>query len=216
MTDASGWFTIDRIDERTSILSEYGHREHTHCYLLEGIERTLLIDTGLGIGDIRAAVVSLTDKPIAAAATHIHWDHIGGHRYFPEFFAHESELSWLQGHFPLPLSAVQAMVTDRCKLPERFSPQAYTIFQGTPSRLLADGDRIDLGGRQLQALHTPGHAPGHLCFWEEATGWLFSGDLVYRGTLYANFPPLTRKPCWPHWKRSPGCRSHGYSPVITI
>mgnify|MGYP002508507399 CR=1 FL=1 len=50
----SNWFTIDRIDETTTILSEYRHWEETHCYLLEGTEKALLIDTGLGICDISA------------------------------------------------------------------------------------------------------------------------------------------------------------------
>ena len=42
------WFTIDTIDENTCIISEYRHWEETHCYLLNGTERSLLIDTGLG------------------------------------------------------------------------------------------------------------------------------------------------------------------------
>ena len=37
-------------------------------------------------------------------------------------------------------------------------------------------------------VHTPGHSPGHLCFWEDEKGYLFSGDLVYEGTLFANYP----------------------------
>ncbi len=46
------WFTIDQIDKETYIISEYRHWEKTHCYLLNGSERGLLIDTGLGICDI--------------------------------------------------------------------------------------------------------------------------------------------------------------------
>jgi len=46
------WFTIDKIDDTTYIISEYRHPEETHCYLLIGSERCLLIDTGLGIGNI--------------------------------------------------------------------------------------------------------------------------------------------------------------------
>lgn len=60
-----------------------------HCYLLEGDDRALLIDTGLGICDISAEVKKLTDKPVTAVATHIHWDHIGGHKYYADFYAHE-------------------------------------------------------------------------------------------------------------------------------
>ena len=90
------WFTIDTIDPDTAILSEYRHWEETHCYLLTGTERALLIDTGLGICDISQPVRALTDKPVTAVATHIHWDHVGGHKYYPDFCAHEAELDWLE------------------------------------------------------------------------------------------------------------------------
>ena len=182
------WFTVDQVDDSTYIISEYRHWEETHCYLLIGSKRVLLIDTGLGVGNIYEQVLKLTDKPVTAVATHIHWDHIGGHKYFPEFYAHEAELDWLNGKFPLPLQAVKNMVADRCELPEDFCFDGYAIFQGKPGRLLDDGDTIDLGGRTIQVLHTPGHSPGHLCFWEDEKGYLYSGDLVYEGTLFANYP----------------------------
>ncbi|PKL27389.1 MAG: MBL fold metallo-hydrolase, partial [Spirochaetae bacterium HGW-Spirochaetae-2] len=86
------WFSIDRIDTDTCIISEYRHWEETHCYLINGTASSLLIDTGLGICNIHAEVMKLTNKPIIAVATHIHWDHIGGHRYFPDFYAHKDEL----------------------------------------------------------------------------------------------------------------------------
>ena len=40
----------------------------------------------------------------------------------------------------------------------------------------------------MEVLHTPGHSPGHMCFWEEARGYLFTGDLVYKDTLFAYYP----------------------------
>ena len=186
--DSDEWFTIDQVDEDTYILSEYRHWEETHCYLLAGRERALLIDTGLGICNIQEPVGQLTEKPVAAVATHIHWDHIGGMRYFPDFYAHEAEAAWLNGAFPLPVQAVRKMAADRCTLPEEYDPDSYELFQGTPTRLLADGDTIDLGGRVIQVLHTPGHSPGHMCFWEPERGYLFTGDLVYLDTLFAHYP----------------------------
>lgn len=182
------WFTIDKIDTETYILSEYRHWEETHCYLLNGNERSLLIDTGLGISNIYDEIRKLTDKPITAVATHIHWDHIGGHKYFPDFYVHEKEFDWLNGHFPLSLSAVKAMVVDRCDLPDNFIIDDYEIFQGTPTKVLTDHDFIDLGGRQIEVLHTPGHAPGHMCFWEKDKDYLFTGDLVYKDMLFAYYP----------------------------
>lgn len=86
------WFTIENLDDRTHIISEYRHWEETHCYLIESDESTLLIDTGLGICDISSEVKKLTNKPVKAVATHIHRDHIGGHKYYPDFYAHEAEL----------------------------------------------------------------------------------------------------------------------------
>lgn len=187
------WFTIGQVDESTYIISECWHWEETHCYLLIGSDRALLIDTGLGICNICEQVRKLTDKPVTAVATHIHWDHIGGHKYFPDFYAHKAEIDWLDGGFPLPAQAVKNMVADRCELPRDFDINKYEIFQGEPSRVLDDGDTIDLGGRTIQALHTPGHSPGHLCFWEAERGHLFSGDLVYEGTLFANYPSTEPK-----------------------
>ncbi|MCM1367818.1 MAG: MBL fold metallo-hydrolase [Roseburia sp.] len=184
MTD---WFTIDKIDDTTYAISEYRHPEQTHCYLLIGSERCLLIDTGLGIGNIYEQVRKLTDKPVTAIATHIHWDHIGGHKYFPDFYAHNAELDWLNGKFPLPIQAVKKMVAD-CDLPENFDINDYTIFQGTPTKILNGGETIDLGDRQVEAIHTAGHSPGHLCFWEKQRGYLFAGDLIYKGTLFAYYP----------------------------
>lgn len=184
----NNWFTIDQIDKKTFIISEYRHWEETHCYLLNGAERSLLIDTGLGICNIHDEVTRLTDKPVTAVATHIHWDHIGGHAFFPDFYAHEAELNWLNGEFPLTLQQIKDMVVDRCDLPEGYDANRYEFFQGNPTRVLSDNDVIHIGDRIVQILHTPGHSPGHMCFWEKERGYLFTGDLVYKDTLFAYFP----------------------------
>lgn len=184
----NSWFTIDEIDQDTYIISEYRHWEETHCYLLNGTDRSLLIDTGLGICNIYEEVVKLTDKPITAVATHIHWDHIGGHRYFPDFYAHSAELEWLNGKFPLSIETIKEMVIDRCDLPEGFQIDDYVFFQGKPTKVVTDHDCIDIGSRSIEVLHTPGHSPGHLCFWEKDRGYLFTGDLVYKDTLFAYYP----------------------------
>jgi len=80
----------------------------------------LLIDTGLGICDSHNQLKKLTDKPVIAIATHIHWDHIGGHKFFPNFCAHKDELNWLNGEFPLTIEQIKGMVVDRCDLPNGY------------------------------------------------------------------------------------------------
>lgn len=187
------WFTIEQIDKDTHIISEYRHWEESHAYLLNGTTSSLLIDTGLGIKNIYEEVVKLTDKPIIAVATHVHWDHIGGHEYFPDFYVHEDEVNWLAGEFPLTMEQVKGFVVEDCDLPEDFDIDDYNFFQGAATRVLKDKDIIDIGGRSIEVLHTPGHSPGHMCFYEKERKYLFTGDLVYIGTLFAYFPSTDPK-----------------------
>lgn len=183
------WFTIDKVDDNTYIISEYRHWEETHSYLLIGTERSLLIDTGLGICNVYDEVAKLTDKPVTAIATHIHWDHIGGHKYFSDFYTHAEELGWLNGEFPLSIETIKEYVTEGCDLPEDYDVDDYVFFQGIPTKILFGGETIDIGQRSIEVLHTPGHAPGHMCFWEANRGYLFTGDLVYKeDKLTAYFP----------------------------
>lgn len=182
------WFTIEKIDADTFIISEYRHWEESHAYLLNGGEYSLLIDTGLGIGNIQEQVDKLTDKPVIAVATHVHWDHIGGHKYYPNFCAHAEEINWLNGEFPLTMEQIKAYVVEDCDLPDKYNVEQYEFFQGMPAKVLNDRDVIDIGGRRAEVLHTPGHSPGHMCFYEQDRGYLFTGDLVYIGTLFAYYP----------------------------
>ncbi|MDD6261381.1 MAG: MBL fold metallo-hydrolase [Clostridiales bacterium] len=185
----SDWFTVEEIDSQTFAISEYKHWEETHCYLLCGQESAVLIDTGLGVSNIRKIVDSLTRLPVMAVTTHIHWDHIGGHKYFDNIAVHEDEKDWLSVKLPIPLQVVKNNLTKiPCNFPAEFDIDAYQIFQGEPQRILHDGDWLDLGGREIQVIHTPGHSPGHCCFYEPARKYLYSGDLIYKGCLYAFYP----------------------------
>lgn len=183
------WFTIEKIDEKTFIISEYGHWEQMHSYLIVGDERAILLDTGLGVANIKKVVERLTDLPIQVITTHVHWDHIGGHCHFDRIGVHELEKSWLEDKFPLPLNAVKEnLMKSPCNLPEAFNIDDYTIPKVKTTMALKDGDYIELGNRMLEVIHTPGHSPGHICLYEKETGYLFSGDLVYKGKLDAFYP----------------------------
>lgn len=184
-----GWFTVENIDTDIFAISEYKHWEETHCYLLMGTKKALLIDTGLGISNIKEVVEHITSLPIEVVTTHIHWDHIGGHKYFNNILVHEDEKDWLQVKFPIPLAVVKAnLLSKPCDLPSNFDIEKYEIYQGKPSSVLHDGDTIDLGDRKVKIIHTPGHSPGHVCFYEEERKYLYSGDLIYEGCLDAFYP----------------------------
>lgn len=189
MEKMKNWFTVEKIDSGTFAISEYNHWEETHCYLLCGIKRALLIDTGLGISNIKEVADSLTDLPVTAVATHVHWDHIGGHRYFDHIAVHSAEQEWLSEKFPLPLQAVKSNLTCKpCEFPKDFSIDNYQIYHGNPDIIFDDGYCFDLGNRRLTVIHTPGHSPGHCCFYEAERKYLYSGDLIYKGCLDAFYP----------------------------
>jgi glyoxylase-like metal-dependent hydrolase (beta-lactamase superfamily II) len=185
------WFTIDKIDDETYAISEYGHWEKVHCYLLIGKRVALLIDTGLGIGNIKNEVDKLTELPVIVATTHVHWDHIGGHALFNDRYVHKDDAEWLRNGIPVPLSVIKkgimAQPFDK-KPPVEFNIEDYKIYTGDPTKILMDNDIIDIGSRKIRVIHTPGHSPGHICFFEEEKGYLYTGDLVYKGILYAFYP----------------------------
>ena len=161
------WFTVEQLDLDTFAVCEYDHWEQTHCYLLCGTEKALLIDTGLGVANIRAVVERLTSLPVMVVTTHVHWDHIGGHGHFEDIAVHEAEERWLSGGFPLTVEEVKRNLTaSPCEFPKQFSIEDYRLFRGLPSRVFREGDCFDLGGRLVQVIHTPGHSPGHCCFYE--------------------------------------------------
>ena len=183
------WFTVEAIDEDTYVISEYKHSEETHCYLLLGKDSALLIDTGLGVTNIQEVVCKITTLPVMVAVTHVHWDHIGGHKFFNNFAVHENELEWISEKFPLPLEVVKNNLSNKNNnFPVDFNIENYTIFQGKPKRILHDNDEIELGKRIVRVIHTPGHSPGHCCFYEEERKYLYSGDLIYKGRLDMFYP----------------------------
>ena len=135
----NGWFTIDKIDAKTYVISEYHHPKETHCYLIYGTERAILIDTGLGVANIKNVVDDLTELPITVVTTHAHWDHIGGHKYFSNFAVYEDEVNWISKQFPIPLQVVKKNLTLKpCDFPADFCLEDCQIFKGNLTIVLHD------------------------------------------------------------------------------
>ncbi len=179
------WFTVEEIDSDTYVISEYKHWEETHCFLLCGTEKAILIDTGLGVANIGEVAANLTTLPIMVVTTHVHWDHIGGHKYFDNIAVHEAEQAWLCNQFPIPLEVVKHnLVCKPCDFLKEFVIDDYQLYRGIPDIVFGDGYSFDLGNRQLTVIHTPGHC----CFYEADRQYLYSGDLIYKGCLDAFYP----------------------------
>ena len=63
---------------------------------------------------------------------------------------------------------------------EGFDPETYRIRRAAPTSTLEDGDLLELGDRELRVLHLPGHTDGSMGLFEEHTGILFSGDMLFQ------------------------------------
>jgi len=121
MEKEDNWFAIEKVDQSTFVISEYQHWEQVHSYLVIGAERAALIDTGLGVGNVKAVVSQLTDLPIQVITTHAHWDHIGGHRFFDTISIHHADKKWLSDGFPIPLQVVtNNLLKEPCTFPKDF------------------------------------------------------------------------------------------------
>lgn len=185
------WYTVTKIGSSTFAISEYGHWEEVHSFLLIGETESVLIDSGLGIKSISSVVRQLTTTKITVLTTHVHWDHIGSHGEFDTIAVHEADVQWLEEGIPVAIEQIKRDLTSELKkpLPKEFRIQDYEVFRGKPTFLIFDGDKIDLGNREIQAIHTPGHSPSHLVFYDSLTGFLFTGDLLYvDAPIYAFYP----------------------------
>lgn len=126
-------------------------------YLIEGEERAILLDAGTDIKELDKIVAGITSKPVTLIATHVHPDHTGKSiDCFPEIYINAAD-----------------MVNVAEMMPN---------YKGT-IKYLHDGETIDLGGRQIEVIFTPGHTPGSTTFMDRAAGYGFSGDSFGSGNL---------------------------------
>jgi glyoxylase-like metal-dependent hydrolase (beta-lactamase superfamily II) len=172
-----------------------------NIYLIRGRDHDLLVDSGLGLGSLREELTDLFERPIVAVATHRHFDHTGGLFEFEEVVVHVDDADAvanadgfasvvIEDYPPEELSGYEAPQRLIDALPNaEFDPAAYAVHPVTPTRVVAEGDVIDLGDRAFSVLHLPGHTPGEIGLWEEGSRSLFSGDCVYEsGVLLDELP----------------------------
>lgn len=177
-----------------------------NIWFARGRDRDLLVDTGVGVASLRNEIADLIDKPLIAVATHIHYDHVGCLHEFDIRLMHRLEAPRMEDYrefaaltasgFPAELRASlsgyglgegDAPLLDA--LPHKgFDLAAYRVVSTHATGLVEEGDAVDLGDRRFSVFHLPGHSPGSIGLWEEASGTLFSGDAVYDGPLLDELP----------------------------
>lgn len=170
------WFAIEHVAPGVIAIGEPRFYQINWNYLILGTRRALMFDTGPGVRDISKVVRKLTTLPVTALPSHMHFDHTGGLSGF--------------GNIALPdLVVLRSCMQDGWLMPTDDLFVGYWEGMGwtpvKPAQWLIIGSEIDLGGRRLEILHTPGHSPDSISLLDAANGLLFAADFVYPGKLYA-------------------------------
>ena len=205
---ASGdWFARRRVDDRIWHLTERYVHDFLRCniWFVRGRDRSLLVDSGLGIVSLSAAAADLFDQSLAAVATHHHFDHVGGLHEFADRYAHPAAEPFLASSEGMPGALHRAgyppavwqyfqdagyVLDDELLYALRragYDVDSYAVTPCPANHTLVEGDVLDLGDVAFEVLHLPGHSPDSIGLFDRAGEVLFSGDAVYDGPLLDGF-----------------------------
>lgn len=211
---ADNWFEAKKIDADTTLIIEpHIHvLEQANMFLVEGSERDMILDTGMGVIPFKPYLNTLRKDPgkeIICVSSHTHIDHIGAVHEFDIRLVHPAEademanpsglnslfrrdmpealLATFQaaGYPPIGETLIEALPF------EGYDPESYRLVGAPATGLLNHGDTVDLGNHLYEVLHLPGHSPGGIGLFERATGTLFAADAIYDGPLIYEGPGMS-------------------------
>lgn len=211
---ADQWYKATRIDADTTLIIEpHIHvLEQANMWLVEGRDRDMILDTGMGVVPLRPFLDTLRRdpaKPIICVSSHTHIDHIGAVQEFDVRLVHPLEADEMArpsgltslfrrdmperllqtfldaGYPPIGETLIEALPF------AGYDPESYRL-QGAPATgLLGEGDTVDLGSHVYEVWHLPGHSPGGIGLFERASGILFAADAIYDGPLIYEGPGMS-------------------------
>ena len=211
---ADHWYRATRIDADTTLIIEpHIHvLEQANLWLVEGRDRDMILDTGMGVVPLKPFLDTLRrdpGKPIICISSHTHIDHIGGVHEFDTRLVHPLEAdemarpSGLHSLFKrdMPEQLLQTFLDAGYPpigemlieaLPYAgYDPETYCLRGAPATGLLSEGDTVDLGSHLYEVWHLPGHSPGGIGLFERATGVLFAADAIYDGPLIYDGPGMS-------------------------
>ncbi len=182
-TMVDDYWAVERLNAGTFAIGEPRYYQRNYSYLILGTKRALLFDAGSGTRDILPIVKRLTSLPVTVMPSHLHYDHMGGITRFNAIAL-------------IDLPATRADVHYGQFIPTRYEFVGLIDDLVLPgfqvSQWIHPGNWIDLGGRRLQVLSTPGHTPTSAALFDPGYTQFFAGDFIYPGQLYAQLPGASR------------------------
>ena len=184
------WFEVYSAADGVFAIAEPYQFQEVISYLIVGTREALLFDSGLGMVPIAPVVKELTALPVTVLNSHTHFDHVGGNAEFERILAMNTTYTRANtGGFTHEMLKGEGAPEAFCRpLPAGILAADYVSRPWTPTSFIEDGHRIDLGGRTLEVLTSPGHTPDAIALFDARAGLLFTGDTFYEGTIWLFVP----------------------------
>ncbi len=183
------WFEVYKVATGVFAIYEPHQSEETISYLIVGNKRAALFDTGMGIGDLKGVIGELTKLPIVVLNSHTHNDHVGDNGQFETIYGMDTDFTRQNARGSREAAQEEIAADQICgTLPKGFDRKTYVTRPWKITSYIHDGQRIDLGGRTLEVIATPGHTPDAISLIDRANGLLFTGDTYYPATIWLYRP----------------------------
>jgi glyoxylase-like metal-dependent hydrolase (beta-lactamase superfamily II) len=185
------WFEIYKVAPGVFAIYEPHQAEETISYLIVGHKQAVLFDTGMGIGNIREVVSRLTSRPVVVVNSHTHDDHVGDNWRFQFIYGMDTAFTRANAKGSRADAQAEIAPDQICgDLPKTFNPKTYVTKPWHISLFVHDGFKVNLGGRTLEIISTPGHTPDSIALIDRENGLLFTGDTYYPAPIWL-FRPET-------------------------
>ena len=180
------YFKATEIAKRSWMIEyAFTDREHVYCYLVEGRDYALLIDTMYGYGSLKAFCETLSDKPVKLVLTHFHLDHMAGNAEFGSCYMHHLDIAnYLDSQLP-PQEAMLAHAKEEAfpEIAGKMELSDMVPFAPVLTYPLYDGDLLDLGDRTIEVVWVGGHSAGSVAFIDKERRIAYTGDCCNGNTL---------------------------------
>ncbi|WP_234796000.1 MBL fold metallo-hydrolase [Mycobacteroides chelonae] len=189
----AGWYRTSEVAGMVTCYTEpYADSiVSANIWHLRGPDRDLVFDTGLGVASLKSALPELFEREPVAFVSHWHLDHSGGAHEFSDVRIHRQGVSALNA--PPEASLKGAELARELGINDQLADtlltaipyadydiEKYRVRPVSKPTSIPDRARIDLGGKTaLTIVHMPGHTRDSSVAFDERTGDLFAGDVVY-------------------------------------